>query len=134
MKKPLAILCSFNVLNISRNNEFLRRNNNSSYILKELFPVVLIQIIFFPQLFNLDPMCWTKEHVKQWIQWAIKEFSLRDIDVDCFDMTGKDLCKLTREDFLKLAPAYNGDILMAHLCVLRRSKLSKMPCAKSFFI
>ena len=70
-------------------------------------------------------MCWTKEHVKQWIQWAIKEFSLRDIDVDCFDMTGKELCKLTREDFLKLAPAYNGDILMAHLCVLRRSKLIK---------
>lgn len=71
-------------------------------------------------------MCWTKEHVKQWIQWAIKEFSLRDIDVDCFDMIGKELCKLTREDFLKLAPAYNGDILMAHLCVLRRSKLIKM--------
>lgn len=24
---------------------------------------------------------------------------------------------------MKLAPAYNGDILMAHLCVLRKSKL-----------
>ena len=23
---------------------------------------------------------------------------------------------------MKLAPAYNGDILMAHLCVLRKSK------------
>lgn len=67
-------------------------------------------------------MCWSKEHVHQWILWAIKEFSLKDIDVDKFDMDGRDLCRLTREDFMKLAPAYNGDILMAHLCVLRKSK------------
>lgn len=67
-------------------------------------------------------MNWTKENVQQWILWAIKEFSLKDIDVDKFDMDGRDLCRLTREDFMKLAPAYNGDILMAHLCVLRKSK------------
>lgn len=67
-------------------------------------------------------MNWNKEHVQQWILWAIKEFSLKDIDVDKFDMDGRDLCRLTRDDFMKLAPAYNGDILMAHLCVLRKSK------------
>lgn len=73
-----------------------------------------------------DPMCWTKEHVQQWILWAIKEFSLKDIDVEKFDMEGRDLCRLKREDFMKLAPAYNGDILMAHLCVLRKTPLPNL--------
>ena len=69
-----------------------------------------------------DPMCWTNEHVRQWVQWAIKEFSLKDVNISTFTMTGQELCKLTREEFLRLAPAYNGDILMAHLCVLRKGK------------
>ena len=56
------------------------------------------------------------------MNWAIKEFSLRDVDVDKFSMTGKELCRITRDEFLKLAPAYNGDILMAHLCVLRKGE------------
>lgn len=60
--------------------------------------------------------------MRQWLQWAIKEFSLKEIEPDRFDMNGKQLCRLTREDFMKLAPAYNGDILMAHLCVLRKSE------------
>eukprot|EP00794_Sanderia_malayensis_P010779 gene10779-11933_t len=73
-----------------------------------------------------DPNCWTKEHVKQWVNWAIKEFSLKDVDVDAFYMNGKDLCRLSRDEFLKLAPAYNGDILMAHLCVLRKAPLPNL--------
>ena len=74
-------------------------------------------------------MCWTNEHVRQWVQWAIKEFSLKDVDVAAFKMTGQELCKFTREEFLRLAPAYNGDILMAHLCVLRKGK-----CRHEFII
>ena len=70
-----------------------------------------------------DPMCWTNEHVRQWVQWAIKEFSLKDVEIAAFTMSGQELCKLTREEFLRLAPAYNGDILMAHLCVLRKGNL-----------
>ncbi|XP_057302386.1 transcriptional regulator ERG-like [Hydractinia symbiolongicarpus] len=73
-----------------------------------------------------DPMCWTNEHVRQWVQWAIKEFSLKDVNIDAFTMTGQELCKFTREEFLRLAPAYNGDILMAHLCVLRKAPLPNL--------
>jgi len=73
-----------------------------------------------------DPMCWTNEHVRQWVQWAIKEFSLKDVDMAAFTMTGQQLCKFTREEFLRLAPAYNGDILMAHLCVLRKAPLPNL--------
>jgi len=73
-----------------------------------------------------DPMCWTNQHVRQWVQWAIKEFSLKDVDISKFIMTGQELCKFTREQFLRLAPAYNGDILMAHLCVLRKAPLPNL--------
>ncbi|XP_012563171.1 transcriptional regulator ERG-like isoform X2 [Hydra vulgaris] len=73
-----------------------------------------------------DPMCWTNEHVRQWVQWAIKEFSLKEVNIDAFTMTGQLLCKFTREEFLRLAPAYNGDILMAHLCVLRKAPLPNL--------
>lgn len=73
-----------------------------------------------------DPTCWTKEHVKQWVNWAVKEFSLRDVDLGRFCMTGRDLCRLSRDEFLKLAPAFNGDILMAHLCVLRKAPLPNL--------
>jgi len=73
-----------------------------------------------------DPMCWSNEHVRQWVQWAIKEFSLKDVNIGAFIMTGQELCKFTREEFLRLAPAYNGDILMAHLCVLRKEPLPNL--------
>ncbi|XP_015749263.1 PREDICTED: transcriptional regulator ERG-like [Acropora digitifera] len=100
------------------NNDFVERNSpspvpqNLSHEKRVIVPA--------------DPLCWTKEHVRQWIQWAIKEFSLKDIDSERFDMDGKQLCKLTREGFMKLAPAYNGDILMAHLCVLRKTPLPNL--------
>lgn len=94
----------------------------ASYYFKQALCVTQLNFCNFFRSLS-DPLCWTKEHVRQWIQWAIKEFSLKDIDADRFDMDGKQLCKLTREGFMKLAPAYNGDILMAHLCVLRKSKL-----------
>lgn len=73
-----------------------------------------------------DPMCWSNEHVRQWVQWAIKEFSLKDVNIGAFVMTGQELCKFTREEFLRLAPHYNGDILMAHLCVLRKAPLPNL--------
>jgi len=73
-----------------------------------------------------DPMCWTNDHVRQWVQWAIKEFSLKDIDLDAFTMSGRELCKFSRGDFSQVAPAYNGDILMAHLCVLRKAPLPNL--------
>lgn len=73
-----------------------------------------------------DPMCWTNEHVRQWVQWAVKEFSLKDVNIGAFTMNGQELCKFSRDEFLRLAPAYNGDILLAHLCVLRKAPLPNL--------
>ena len=45
----------------------------------------------------LDPGMWNEHHVKHWIQWAVKEFSLTGVDVNQFNLTGKELCDLQHE-------------------------------------
>ncbi|XP_064161052.1 fli-1 proto-oncogene, ETS transcription factor-related sequence isoform X2 [Anguilla rostrata] len=69
-----------------------------------------------------DPEVWTQDHVRQWVEWAIKEYGLVDVDVSIFQsMDGKALCKLTKEDVMRLTSAYNTDILLSHLNYLRQS-------------
>ncbi|KAJ8289726.1 hypothetical protein GJAV_G00004570 [Gymnothorax javanicus] len=69
-----------------------------------------------------DPEVWTQDHVRQWVEWAIKEYCLVDVDVSIFQsMDGKALCKLTKEDVMRLTSAYNTDILLSHLNYLRQS-------------
>ncbi|XP_076358014.1 retroviral integration site protein Fli-1 homolog isoform X6 [Tachypleus tridentatus] len=72
-----------------------------------------------------DPLLWSPEHVKQWVEWAVKEYSLHDLDVSRFHVMGRDLCQLTREDFSRLTNPYNGEILYAHLNFLRQSVATK---------
>lgn len=68
----------------------------------------------------LDPTSWTPEHVKTWIQWAMKEYTLHDIDPAKFmHLDGKDLCRITRDDFNRMTNPYNGEILLSHLNFLR---------------
>ncbi|XP_041091446.1 fli-1 proto-oncogene, ETS transcription factor-related sequence isoform X3 [Polyodon spathula] len=69
-----------------------------------------------------DPGVWTQEHVKQWVDWAIKEYCLIDVDVSRFhNIDGKELCKLNKEDFTHMTSEYNTDILLSHLNYLRQS-------------
>ncbi|KAG1709761.1 Friend leukemia integration 1 transcription factor [Nymphon striatum] len=67
-----------------------------------------------------DPILWTSENVKQWLDWAVKEYGLHDMDSTKFTCVGKDLCRLTREDFSRLTTPYNGEILFSHLSFLRQ--------------
>ncbi|XP_076358011.1 retroviral integration site protein Fli-1 homolog isoform X3 [Tachypleus tridentatus] len=74
-----------------------------------------------------DPLLWSPEHVKQWVEWAVKEYSLHDLDVSRFHVMGRDLCQLTREDFSRLTNPYNGEILYAHLNFLRQTSDASLP-------
>ncbi|KAL5020248.1 hypothetical protein ScPMuIL_003140 [Solemya velum] len=67
-----------------------------------------------------DPMVWSEVHIIQWLNWAIREFSLEGVSMDNFRMKGHELCKLGKEDFLKLAPPFMGDILSEHLDILQK--------------
>ncbi|XP_029432588.1 retroviral integration site protein Fli-1 homolog isoform X2 [Rhinatrema bivittatum] len=69
-----------------------------------------------------DPSVWTPEHVRQWVEWAVKEYGLSDVDTLLFQsMDGKELCKMSKEDFMRITSPYNTDILLSHLNYLRQS-------------
>lgn len=71
-----------------------------------------------------DPTLWSTDHVRQWLEWAVKEYGLPDVDILLFqNIDGKELCKMTKDDFQRLTPSYNADILLSHLHYLRESKM-----------
>ena len=72
-----------------------------------------------------DPRLWSQENVSTWLSWAIREFSLGqgphiDTFVTHLAMTGRQVCAMTKEEFLTIAPAFMGDILWAHLEILQK--------------
>lgn len=69
-----------------------------------------------------DPMQWTQMHVKHWINWAVNEFKLPNVDIANFNMTGAELCDLSHSDFVKYIPHDRGDIFWTHLELLRKCK------------
>jgi len=69
-----------------------------------------------------DPVQWSELHVVQWLHWAIQEFSLEGVNMDKFAMNGQELCKMDKEEFLKLAPPFMGDILWEHIDILQKGK------------
>uniref|UniRef100_A0A8C4XFI0 Fli-1 proto-onco, ETS transcription factor n=1 Tax=Erpetoichthys calabaricus TaxID=27687 RepID=A0A8C4XFI0_ERPCA len=71
-----------------------------------------------------DPSFWSQDHVRQWLEWAIKEYGLLDIDTSLLQsMDGKELCKMNKEDFLRITSGYNAEVLLSHLNYLRESNL-----------
>ncbi|GIY60774.1 friend leukemia integration 1 transcription factor [Caerostris darwini] len=72
--------------------------------------------------FTIYPALWNPEHVKQWLEWAVKEYSLHEVDAARFNVIGRELCQLTRDDFSRLTNPYNGEVLYAHLNFLRQSE------------
>ncbi|KFP50398.1 Friend leukemia integration 1 transcription factor, partial [Cathartes aura] len=69
-----------------------------------------------------DPTLWTQEHVRQWLEWAIKEYGLMEIDTTIFqNMDGKELCKMNKDDFLRTTSLYNTEVLLSHLSYLRET-------------
>lgn len=72
-----------------------------------------------------DPQQWTETHVRDWVMWAVNEFSLKGVDFQKFCMNGAALCALGKECFLELAPDFVGDILWEHLEILQKGECWK---------
>lgn len=84
----------------------------------------LTQCIFIWSLPS-DPRQWTETHVRDWVMWAVNEFSLKGVDFQKFCMSGAALCGLGKDCFLELAPDFVGDILWEHLEILQKGKSVK---------
>ncbi|NWS48896.1 ETV7 factor, partial [Probosciger aterrimus] len=63
-----------------------------------------------PGRLRIQPSLWSKDDVIHWLRWAETEFSLRPADESKFEMNGKALCILTKDDFRYRAPS-SGDVL-----------------------
>ncbi|KAM4645910.1 transcription factor ETV7 isoform 4-T4 [Amazona ochrocephala] len=68
------------------------------------------EIFTLPGGLRIQPSLWSKDDVIHWLRWAETEFSLRPADGSKFEMNGKALCILTKEDFRYRAPS-SGDVL-----------------------
>lgn len=58
---------------------------------------------------GLQPVFWSRDDVAQWLRWAEKEFALRPITSGSFQMNGKALLLLTKEDFRYRSP-HSGNL------------------------
>ncbi|KAF1442398.1 ETV7 factor, partial [Pygoscelis papua] len=63
-----------------------------------------------PLVSGIQPSLWSKDDVIHWLRWAEEEYSLRQTDESKFEMNGKALCILTKDDFRYRAPS-SGDVL-----------------------
>uniref|UniRef100_A0A7M4DYF5 ETS proto-onco 1, transcription factor n=1 Tax=Crocodylus porosus TaxID=8502 RepID=A0A7M4DYF5_CROPO len=74
-----------------------------------------------------DPQQWTETHVRDWVMWAVNEFSLKGVDFQKFCMNGAALCALGKDCFIELAPDFVGDILWEHLEMLQKEEAKPYP-------
>lgn len=54
---------------------------------------------------GINPSLWDKEDVALWLHWAQREYSLRRPEKGRFEMNGRALCLLTKEDFRRRCPS-----------------------------
>ncbi|KAJ8302620.1 hypothetical protein KUTeg_019016 [Tegillarca granosa] len=74
-----------------------------------------------------DPLNWTTSHVQQWLDWATREYELRDLDATkLMHIDGIKLCSMTKDQLIQLLGIYNADCLYGHLNYLRQGVLSSM--------
>ncbi|XP_043932555.1 transcription factor ETV7 isoform X2 [Protopterus annectens] len=78
-----------------------------------------------PGRLRIQPSLWSKDDVAHWLRWAEKEYSLCRTEDKKFEMNGRALCLLTKEDFRYRSPS-SGDVLyelLQHVKMQRRATI-----------
>lgn len=68
------------------------------------------EICKLPGRLRIQPALWSREDVLHWLRWAEQEYSLQRTREHDFEMNGRALCILTKDDFRLRAPG-SGDVL-----------------------
>lgn len=76
-----------------------------------------------PGRLRINPSLWDKEDVAHWLHWAQREYSLRRAEKGHFEMNGRALCLLTKEDFRRRCPS-SGDVLYEILQCVKQQRRS----------
>ncbi|CAG4949743.1 unnamed protein product [Parnassius apollo] len=69
-----------------------------------------------------DPADWSVQHVKLWIQWAVRQFNLTGIKLSDWNISGTELCAINNVDFKEKVPSDPGDLFWTHFELLRKCK------------
>jgi ETS translocation variant 6/7 len=72
-----------------------------------------------PAQLSTDPRIWGREEVQTFLRWTEREFDLPKFELDLFQMNGKALCLLTKNDLAERCPGA-GDIIHNVLQLLIR--------------
>uniref|UniRef100_A0A8C0EYE4 SAM pointed domain containing ETS transcription factor n=1 Tax=Bubo bubo TaxID=30461 RepID=A0A8C0EYE4_BUBBB len=78
--------------------------------------------------YSWDPTDWSPGNVQKWILWTEHQYRLPQIGKSFQELSGKDLCAMSEEQFCQRSPAC-GDILHAHLDIWKsgRTELFSLP-------
>lgn len=74
-----------------------------------------------PGRLRINPSLWDKDDVAHWLHWAQREYSLRRPERGPFEMNGRALCLLTKEDFRRRCPS-SGDVLYEILQCVKQQR------------
>ncbi|XP_041709403.1 transcription factor ETV6 isoform X1 [Coregonus clupeaformis] len=85
-----------------------------------------------PVHLRLQPVFWSREDVGQWLRWAEREFALRPNTSGSFQMNGKALLLLTKEDFRYRSP-HSGDVLYELLQHILKQRKPHVPYPSAYF-
>ncbi|XP_048487887.1 DNA-binding protein Ets97D [Plutella xylostella] len=69
-----------------------------------------------------DPKNWSVQHVKVWVQWAVRQFNMRGVKLSDWNMSGARLCELSNQQFKEKVPHDPGDLFWTHFELLRKCK------------
>lgn len=108
---------------LKRKNFINSTINNNIACLYILQLSIIYNFTLTKTLLFTDPLEWTSFHIKSWLKWSSKKFSLSPTpEVKKFPDSGTELCKLSRADFEKIAGnSRNGTLLAKHIAHLRHS-------------
>lgn len=77
-----------------------------------------------PRVAGIQPALWSREDVLHWLRWAEGEYALQPTREHGFDMNGRALCILTKDDFRLRAPGSGqGNSLVSLWSVLMDTRL-----------
>ncbi|KAJ8378384.1 hypothetical protein AAFF_G00243420 [Aldrovandia affinis] len=75
-----------------------------------------------------DPIEWTAGNVQKWVLWTEHLYRLPQVGGAFRELSGRDLCALSEEDFRQRCPP-SGDVLHAHLDIWKSAAWMKERCS-----
>lgn len=121
LKMTQALASSF--ISFEKERERLNIPRGKSYDDQSVIDPNFLIFLFLISPKTEDIQKWSESDVRNWLNWAIREFSLVGLDPAKFCMTGQEVWTLGKKAFLARTPPFMGDILWEHLEIMHRGNV-----------